>query len=219
MPGPEFEDGAGKGSHEQVDVARMHAPIYREKLEPEDGYEALPTPWLLCMLALALVCGWYMGNYSGGFSSRVLDGDTLQVAAADTVPVKAAPLDPKVLGARVYNNCMACHQADGKGLPGQFPPLAQSEWVNGSPSVLARILLHGLHEPIEVAGKTYDGVMPGWQRLADEQIAAVLTYIRGSFGNSAAAIDPACIAEAREATGQRTLPWTQGELRALPQTP
>lgn len=209
-----IQDGAGEEANERVDVNRMHAPIYREHNEPQDGYEPPPTFWLICMLALALGGGFYMGKYSGDFSKDSLDGSPLIIAGMDKAP-PAKPLDPKVLGKRVFNNCMACHQADGKGVPTQFPPLAGSEWVLGSPRVLARILLHGVHEEIEVLGKRYNAGMPAWARFSDEQIAAVLTYIRSDFGNNAPAIEPTLIAAEREATRSQRGPWTATELRAV----
>ena len=86
-----------------------------------------------------------------------------------------------VLGRRVYNNCMACHQRDGLGVAGNYPPLAGSEWVGGSPAVLSALLLHGLEGVVEVSGETYNQVMPKWSHLTDEQIAAVLTFIRESW--------------------------------------
>jgi mono/diheme cytochrome c family protein len=210
-----FKDTENAHAANSVDVTRMHAPIYREQFEPEDGYEPMPTSWLMCILMLALGCGWYLGSYSGNFSFAVLDGDEASAQATAQAPAATAAVDPKVLGARVYNNCMACHQGDGKGIAGQFPPLAGSEWVLGDTRVLARILLHGLGGPIEVAGKTYDGPMPAWQRLSDAQIAGVLTYIRSSFGNTAAPVDEAQIAQARTETAERRAPWTPQELQAL----
>jgi mono/diheme cytochrome c family protein len=97
---------------------------------------------------------------------------------------------------------------------GAFPPLAGSEMVTGSPEQLAAILLHGLHGPLRVKGKVYDGEMPEWgSKLKDEQIAAVLTYIRASFGNSAPPVNPELVKQVREATASRNRPWTEAELR------
>jgi cytochrome c len=117
-----------------------------------------------------------------------------------------------VLGRRVYNNCMACHQRDGLGVAGNYPPLAGSEWVEGSPTVLAALLLGGLEGTIQVSGETYNQVMPRWSHLSDEQIAAVLTYIRGSWENRSGPVAPELVAAVREQTADRARPWTAPEL-------
>jgi mono/diheme cytochrome c family protein len=80
--------------------------------------------------------------------------------------------------------CQACHQAGGQGIPGAFPPLAGSEWVNGPASRVAAIVLHGINGEITVKGQKFQGAMPAFKdQLKPEEIAAVATYVRNSFGN------------------------------------
>jgi ubiquinol-cytochrome c reductase cytochrome b subunit len=100
-------------------------------------------------------------------------------------------------GATVYSaNCSGCHGAAGAGQAGVFPPLAGSEIVNGDPKQLGHILLYGLNNvPIVVKGAKYQGVMPAWKgTLSDADIAAVLTYIRSSWGNKAPAYPQSLLA-------------------------
>jgi mono/diheme cytochrome c family protein len=120
-------------------------------------------------------------------------------------------------GKAVYGTtCAACHQATGDGVSGVYPPLAGSEWVNGDEAKIARIVLHGLTGPVEVAGETYSGMMPPWGGvLKDPELAAVLTYIRSSWGNKATPVTAAKIASIRAATTARTTPWTAAELAAV----
>jgi mono/diheme cytochrome c family protein len=120
-----------------------------------------------------------------------------------------------VVGRRVYNSCATCHQMDGQGVAGAYPPLAGAEWVTGDPRVLSRILLHGLQGPISVRGVLYNGAMPGWSRLSDGEIAAVLTYIRNSWGNAAGAVSPDVVAEVRRSEATRASAWTADELDRL----
>ena len=103
-----------------------------------------------------------------------------------TMPVQAAPAP----GAPVYNQyCAVCHQADGKGTPGVFPPLAGSPVVTGDPHFLARLVLYGLQGRIVVGGQTYSSNMAGLAKnMSDAQIAQVLTYIRSTWGNTAEAV-------------------------------
>ena len=119
-------------------------------------------------------------------------------------------------GKLVYaTTCGACHQADGLGLPDVYPPLAESEWVTGDEDRLIRVVLQGLTGEIEVAGEPFSGAMPAWgPSLDDAQVAAVLTYIRQSWGNAAPAVTSATVARVRRATAARTTPWTAKELSA-----
>ena len=96
-------------------------------------------------------------------------------------------------------NCVACHQATGKGLPGVFPPLDGSEWVNGDARVLANIVLHGVNGAISVAGASFNGSMPNFDRLSDTELAAVLSHVRASWSNHADAITPDLVAAQRAA--------------------
>jgi mono/diheme cytochrome c family protein len=119
-------------------------------------------------------------------------------------------------GEGVYmQNCVACHQPDGRGLPNVFPPMVGSEWVTGDPEILLRIILNGQQGPVDVAGVTYEGAMPPWATLSDEDIAAVASYIRQLDENEAGAVTPDQVATVRAATADRTTPWTAEELQAL----
>ncbi len=101
-------------------------------------------------------------------------------------------------GKKVYNQyCLACHQADGGGVPGNFPTLANTKWTEGEPSVLIPVILNGLQGPIEVKGEPYNAAMAQHAFLSDEEIAAVLTYVRQSFGNDASEITSEEVAEIR----------------------
>ena len=107
-------------------------------------------------------------------------------------------------GAEVYQregHCVTCHQENGLGLPAaQFPPLAKTKWVQGSPERLIKLTLNGLLGPIEVKGVAYTGQVPMTQfrGLSDEDLAAVLTYVRNSFGNEASIITPDQVKTVRE---------------------
>ncbi|MGD7652350.1 MAG: c-type cytochrome [Verrucomicrobiales bacterium] len=134
--------------------------------------------------------------------------------AADTAAVDAMagdpdePIDPAVMekGKISFILCSACHGQNGEGGP-IAPPLAGSEWVNGPASNLIRIQLRGLVGPINVAGKEYDfiGGMAAQAQQSDEDIAAVLTYVRNSFGNKAPAVKPEQVAALRSEVGKPQL--------------
>lgn len=106
-------------------------------------------------------------------------------------------------GKEVYSKegyCITCHQSDGNGLTASgFPPLSGTEWVTGDQVRLVKVILKGLMGPIEVKGKQYEGMVPmtPFEGLSDQEVAAVATYIRNSFGNNASPIQPSVVKEVR----------------------
>lgn len=94
--------------------------------------------------------------------------------------------------------CSGCHQSDGKGVAGLYPPFAQTDWVTGDQQRLIRTVLQGLSKPIEVNGVTYDDQMPPYRFLSDEQLSEILTYIRQHFGNDASPVRPEEVASVRK---------------------
>ncbi len=118
-------------------------------------------------------------------------------------------------GEAIYQRqCATCHGADGQGVAGAFPPLAGADWVTGDTDRLVRILMHGLQGPVEVGGTRYNGVMPAFGgRLSDEEIAAVLTYIRASWGHQASEVTASDVEDVRAEYGGRTSPWSASDLQ------
>lgn len=94
--------------------------------------------------------------------------------------------------------CLPCHQADGRGVSKQNPPLANTDWVLGDKTRLIKVILNGLNEPVEINEEEYDNPMPPHNFLTDKQVADVLTYIRSSFGNKADAVLPDEVKQVRE---------------------
>ncbi len=124
--------------------------------------------------------------------------------------LKGADRDLFLKGQEIYARegfCMTCHQADGEGLGASgFPPLAGTRWVLGHEERLIKLTLNGLLGPIEVLGKQYSGQVPMTPfggMLKDEEIAAVLTYVRNAFGNKAPPIVPETVAAVRNAIKDR----------------
>ncbi len=99
-------------------------------------------------------------------------------------------------GAVVYlANCSSCHQADGEGLPGAFPPLSGNPLVTGSPVAVIAIVENGIEGRVAVGGAAYSGIMPRWKGvLSDAQIAGVVTYIRSAWKNRAPGVSASDVA-------------------------
>lgn len=220
------EDKAQIDYRETPDVTLRHAAAAREKGEPSSGLVPIPA-WLLAFSACVLLfAGYYTGLFGGGFSSEIYS-ETASGAQSSSSQAKAsasgaAPAaeaeSPIALGKKVYQqNCVSCHQPTGMGVAGAFPPLVKSEYVVGGSKRLAMILLKGIQGPIKVEGVSYNGAMPAWERaLTDKKIAAVLSYIRQEWGNSAGIIIPEQIAAARKEFAARAEPWTEADLLAVP---
>jgi len=97
---------------------------------------------------------------------------------------QAAAASGRVDGEAVYaDTCVACHLEDGKGKAGQFPPLAENEDLFLSPDYPAKVVLNGISGPIKVNGQSFDNAMPPFDVLGNEEIAAVITYVRSHLGN------------------------------------
>jgi mono/diheme cytochrome c family protein len=104
-------------------------------------------------------------------------------------------------GKIVYaTNCLACHQADGSGVPNMNPPVVQTSWVLGSKTVLIQQILKGSNGKVEIEGDKFHNTMPPQPHLTDQQIADVLTYVRNSFGNKASIVTPAEVKVVRSKT-------------------
>ena len=200
-------------------IQQVHSILLREKPEPTESKLPLPLYMLSFIAALTLMVAIYIVHHSGGFSPMVYD-ERFDPKTAPTT-AQAVKVDPIAQGKQLYATvCVACHQATGMGVPGAFPPLAKSEWVNGSEERIIRILLHGLGGSIQVSGATFNGAMPaigpgGGYNFTDEKIAYVLTYVRQEWGNASPAITPEKVKEIRTAAAGRATPWTAAELEAI----
>lgn len=107
-----------------------------------------------------------------------------------TIPMATTIEERKEFGRETYMAvCQACHMADGSGIEGAFPPVAESNYLNEDPMKGVSAVVHGLQGEIKVNGETYNGVMPR-QNLTNEEVANVITFVLNSFGNSGGEITP-----------------------------
>lgn len=231
-------DGTAAGIPGQDSVSRMLDVLRREQAEPRDGFEPVPFWVAIVCGGLLMWGGFYLGTNSADFRRDVFDRSDLSgLTPAGAAKAEGPEPDPQTvaellkIGAVKYTNvCQSCHK-DGGGDPAQgVPPLGGSEWVVGaeaSPARLSRILLYGLHQPITVKGRQYNGQMPAQGvAMRDYEIAGVITYIRNSWenkgdpDNAKPAVTAAVVKAAREKEKARrangTQPVTADELKALP---
>jgi mono/diheme cytochrome c family protein len=225
------------GHHYQDSVARMHDVLMREQAEPRDGFEPVPFWVAIVCGGLLLWGGYYIGSGTADFRRDVFDRSDLTDLKPPPRANRGPDPDPqtveelKKIGQAKYQQvCVACHRDQGQGDAAQgVPPLAGSEWVAGdeaSPARLSRILLYGMTGPLTVKGQPYGrALMPAQGgAMRDYEIAAVLTYVRTSFGNAAdpdnakPSITAAVVKAAREKEANRATNGgaavTEAELKA-----
>jgi mono/diheme cytochrome c family protein len=190
-----------------------HPAQERENADPHERILPIPLAAVLVTLAMVLFGVIYI-FISEPFGNAGL-GDRRSVAdLSGPVP---STVGAAVDGKAVFTaQCVACHQATGRGLPGVFPPLDGSEWVQGDPRTIANILLHGINGEISVAGTTYNGAMPAFKHLGDAELAAVASYIRSNWSNHANSLPSTLFEQERKASSTRTQPFEGGAaLKAL----
>ena len=143
-------------------------------------------------------------------------GDDLDAGASPLSPSQQARM---AQGAEWYDRvCANCHGRDGRGSGALGPPLVDSRWMRSEPERLARIVLHGMHGPVEIEGETWNSTMPGQAaspEFTDDVASGLLTYLHRSWGNVQPAVDPEFIAQIRADIGSRG-PWTVSELLEIP---
>lgn len=192
-----------------------------DQIEREPVAEKRPVPVLLIALLVAL---FFWGDMYVMRNGADVGGEVGAFPHQVYYPYASYAQIPKAggdtaQGAKFYGlYCSICHQPNGMGVPGQFPPLAGSDWVlEEGPNRVIRLILNGIQGPITVNGQPFNNAMPPWRdQMNDAQLAAVATYIRTTWGNKASPVKPEEVKAVRDATASRTTAWSAAELLATP---
>lgn len=190
-------------------------PLVAEAAEPSAQRAPVPV-WFFVLLLVLIYWGLvYFDQRSGWFNAQVYTPYRSVAQVQSYQPSTGGASLAR--GKAVYETvCALCHNVDGLGKPGQAPPIAGSEWVLGSPNRMVRIPLAGLSGPVSVKGQEWNLAMPAMgAALSDEDLAAVLTYMRQSWGNKASEVTPDQVKKVRAEIGNRTQPWSAAELNAI----
>ena len=198
-------DGEGKALVERA-CGGCHDPsLVMFKREDEEGWAVIVNDMAArgakaTEEELKVITAYLAEHFNRESTFSPLQGMGAAAAAGDPQQLFAA-------GKQIYQTlCVVCHQADGRGRDKIAPPLAGSVLTLGPPAIPVRIMLHGKRGPTNV--------MPALGTImSDEQIAAVLTYVRREWGQTGSAIDAATVAQVRGATAGRARPWTAEELQ------
>ncbi len=153
-----------------------------------------------------------------GCGGEKQSGGAVETASAAT-PASAATTPVAPDGRALYQRCAVCHQPTGAGVPGSFPPLAGSEWATAAnPGAAIRVVLKGLQGQVTVKGQRYNSAMPAFgtgQPMTDAEVAAVLSYVRTSWGNKADSVTAEEVGRVRAAVASHSAPFTAAELTPL----
>ncbi len=188
-------------------------------VEPAATRSTIPI-WIITVTLVLLFLGAiYFDHHSGWFNRQVYRPYASAGQLAADQP-KSGAAAATAHGKQVYDLvCGICHGPDGLGKPGQAPPLAGSEWVIAKGyDRLTRIPLAGLGGPMSVSGKGWNLAMaPMGAALSDADLAAVLTYVRNSWGNQAGEVTADNVKSVRAALNARPQPLTGEQLKAIPE--
>jgi mono/diheme cytochrome c family protein len=197
-----------------------------ESAQPQARRKAVPI-WMFILLFLMLYWGMvYFDQRSGWFNEQVYAPYHSLEELTSYQPVNDAA-GVLIKGKQLFHdNCAVCHMDGGTGNPANgCPPLVGSEWVAAKgPGRIIRLVSKGGQGEIEVAGKTYNGTMlaigdqmPGDEDKKSESIAAIITYVRDTFGNKASAVSAQKVKAVRAEIKDRNTNYSPLELKNFPE--
>lgn len=194
-------------------IQEIHQNLLKDKELPKEGFSFLPIALIFLFAGVCFWGGIYIVTHGGEFRWDGYHPDFVASDKSLSIPEKSL----FEIGEKVFiAQCVQCHQNDGKGIAGVYPPLVESSWVLGHQEVLARILINGMNGKVVVLGKTYNGNMPAFGpsglNLKPKQIAGVLSYIRQEWGNAGSDITEDTMKNYMAMYNARTTPWTSEEL-------
>ncbi|HYR57684.1 MAG TPA: cytochrome c [Chthoniobacteraceae bacterium] len=142
-------------------------------------------------------------------------------SAQDAAPDLAASIER---GKAIYmQTCFVCHQITGMGLPGAFPPLAQTDYTTGDPRRMIAMILKGVNPPLKVKEAMYVAPMPPLPMVYpvlndDKNVADVINYVRNNFGNKdEKGVTPDFVKKVRAEFASRATPWVEADLQKFPE--
>ena len=197
------------------DMVEAHVALRDEKHPPTIGFLRAPLIFVFVFGCLVFVCSIQLAETTNEFRLHP------KKEVVDLTPEQKEErrIERKVeSGKKLFGlNCSSCHQANGEGLAGQFPPLAGSKWVTSDPGLLTNIVIKGLKGEIVVKGETYGQVlnMAPLVDLKDRQIADITTYVRQEWGNQASEVSEEEVSAIRAESTNQEDQWTGEQLRSM----
>ena len=198
------------------EIVKSHAELSKIKHEPTKNFLIAPLVFVFVFGCLIFVCSIQLSLTTNSFQLH----PPVEVVELSPEEKEALRLERKISsGEKIFaGRCASCHQANGLGIEGQFPPLANSEWVAADPAVITCIILKGLKGEIVVNGKTYGtsaAVNMAAVPISDRAIANVSTYVRQAWGNTSSEVTEDFVSELRAEQSAKQDQWVGDELKSL----
>jgi len=206
----------GGSEFSDEEIVKSHVELSKNKHQPTKNFLIAPLVFVFVFGCLIFVCSIQLAHTTNSFQLH----PPVEVVELSPEEKEALRLERKISsGEKIFaGRCASCHQANGLGIEGQFPPLANSEWVAADPAVITSIILKGLKGEIVVDGKTYGtsaAVNMAAVPISDREIANVSTYVRQAWGNTSAEVTEDFVTQLRaEQSGQQDQ-WVGEKLKSL----
>ncbi len=214
MTGNETPTGNNEFSDEQN--VKSHVELSKYKHEPTKNFLMAPLVFVFVFGCLIFICSIQLAHSTNYFQLH----PPVEVVELSEEEKEVQRLERKIAsGEKIFAaRCASCHQANGLGIEGQFPPLVDSEWVSADAGVIANIILKGLKGEISVNGKTYGtsaAVNMAAVPISDREIANVSTYVRQAWGNNASEVSEELVSSIRADSSEKQDQWVGSELRQM----
>ena len=195
------------------EMVEVHSRLNHEKHPPTKGFLIAPLVFVFVFGCLIFVCSIQLAHSTNQFQLH----PPKEIVELTEEEREALRLERKVdSGKKVFAvRCASCHQANGLGIAGQYPPLAGSKWVTSDPGLITNIILKGLKGEIIVKGETYGtsaAVNMAAVPISDREIANVTTYVRQAWGNEAPEILESEVSAFSDASKDQIDQWTGDQL-------
>ncbi|MGH7976881.1 MAG: c-type cytochrome [Limisphaerales bacterium] len=187
--------------------------------QPPQKRSTVPV-WIFSLTIVLIYLGAVYFDHHGGWFDAQVYAPYADAEELDSYQPKSGAAQFLAQGKKSYEiTCGICHGTDGLGKPGQFPPLAGSEWVNAKDfKRLAHIPLEGLNGVVHVKGQEWNSTMPAMGAgLSNSDLAAVLTYIRSSWGNNAGALTADDVKVVRATAAGKPAINGEAQLKTIPE--
>ena len=206
----------GGSEFSDEEIVKSHVELSKNKHQPTKNFLIAPLVFVFVFGCLIFVCSIQLAHTTNSFQLH----PPVEVVELSPEEKEALRLERKISsGEKIFaGRCASCHQANGLGIEGQFPPLANSEWVAADPAVITSIILKGLKGEIVVNGKTYGtsaAVNMAAVPISDREIANVSTYVRQAWGNTSAEVTEDFVSELRAEQSAKQDQWVGDELKSL----
>ena len=197
-------------------IVKSHVELSKNKHEPTKNFLIAPLVFVFVFGCLIFVCSIQLAHSTNSFQLH----PPVEVVELTPEEKEAQRLERKISsGEKVFAaRCASCHQANGLGIAGQFPPLAGSEWVSADAGVITNIILKGLKGEILVKGEKYGSsaaVNMAAVPISDREIANVSTYVRQAWGNSSSEVSEDFVQQIRADHASKLEQWTGDDLKSL----